>query len=107
MVGLSSGTGMSYALHRLKHSRADSLVRPDDLVGLTATVELQLSAGQRGRVRVEVKGSLVDYTAHTDEEIPLEQGERVLVIAMEGAAVRVVREDDAVRALPPSGGSAS
>ena len=104
-LGLASGSGMSYALHRLRHGRADSLVRADDLVGLSAKVDLPLSAGQRGRVRVRVKGTLVDYTAHTDELRELEAGEEVLIVGMEGAAVRVVRLDELSRALPDPAGT--
>ena len=45
----------------------DSLMKPEDLIGLCATVELPFNAESRGKIRVEVKGSLVDLVARTED----------------------------------------
>ena len=61
----------------------DSLMKPEDLIGLCATVELPFDADSRGKVRVEVKGSMVDLFALTDDPEGFQVGDRVLIIQMQ------------------------
>jgi membrane protein implicated in regulation of membrane protease activity len=60
----------------------DSLMRPEDLIGLCGTVELPFDADSKGKVRVEVKGSMVDLVALTDDQQGFLLGDRVLIIQM-------------------------
>ncbi|MBW4535391.1 MAG: NfeD family protein [Pleurocapsa minor HA4230-MV1] len=69
----------------------DSLMKPEDLIGLWAIVELPFDAQSKGKVRVEVKGSIVDLVALTDDQQEFLQGDRVLIIQMQGNRVWVTR----------------
>lgn len=69
----------------------DSLMKPEDLIGLWAIVELPFDAQSKGKVRVEVKGSIVDLVALTDDQQGFLQGDRVLIIQMQGNRVWVTR----------------
>lgn len=69
----------------------DSLMKPEDLIGLCATVELPFSDETRGKVRVEVKGSMVDLVALTDDREEFQIGDRVLIIQMQNNRVWVTR----------------
>ncbi|MEO1692889.1 MAG: NfeD family protein [Cyanobacteria bacterium J06631_6] len=69
----------------------DSLMKPEDLIGLCATVELPFNASSRGKVRVEVKGSMVDFAALTDDQEGFEIGDRVLIVQMQNNRVWVTR----------------
>lgn len=69
----------------------DSLMKPEDLIGLWGMVELPFDAQSKGKVRVEVKGSIVDLVALTDDQQEFSQGDRVLIIQMQGNRVWVTR----------------
>ncbi len=71
----------------------DSLMKPEDLVGLCAIVELPFDANSKGKVRVDVKGSMVDLIALTDDRQGFKVGDRVLIIQMQNNKVWVVRND--------------
>mgnify|MGYP001822547783 CR=1 FL=1 len=71
----------------------DSLMKPEDLVGLCAMVELPFDADSKGKVRVDVKGSMVDLIALTDDRQGFQVGDRVLIIQMQNNKVWVVRND--------------
>ncbi|MBW4592252.1 MAG: NfeD family protein [Brasilonema angustatum HA4187-MV1] len=68
----------------------DSLVRSDNIIGCFGTVEIPLNDNSPGKVRVNLKGSLVDFVAFTDETQQLHQGDRVVVVSMKGNKVWVV-----------------
>jgi membrane protein implicated in regulation of membrane protease activity len=69
----------------------DSLMKPEDLIGLWGIVELPFDADSKGKVRVEVKGSIVDLVALTDDQQEFLLGDRVLIIQMQGNRVWVTR----------------
>ncbi|WP_019504857.1 NfeD family protein [Pleurocapsa sp. PCC 7319] len=71
----------------------DSLMKPEDLVGLCGIVELPFDADSKGKVRVEVKGTMVDLVALTDDRQGFQVGDRVLIIQMQGNKVWVARHD--------------
>ncbi|MDJ0588870.1 MAG: NfeD family protein [Pleurocapsa sp. MO_226.B13] len=71
----------------------DSLMKPEDLVGLCGIVELPFDADSKGKVRVDVRGSMVDLLALTEDKQGLQVGDRVLIIQMQGNKVWVTRHD--------------
>lgn len=103
LFGGTVGTSIVWTLRKLRRSEADSMIRPSDLIGVSGTVEIPFGGGRRGRVRVRVKGTLVDYTAVTDEERTLAAGETVVIAGVEPTGIRVVSE----RALTERGGKAA
>jgi hypothetical protein len=71
----------------------DSLIRPEDIVGLYGTVEIPFDNNSKGKVRVNLKGSMVDLFAVTDESTHFNVSDRVFIIQMKGNKVWVVGED--------------
>lgn len=69
----------------------DSLMKPEDLVGLCGVVELPFDMGSKGKIRVDVKGSMVDLMALTDDSQGFQVGDRVLIIQMQNNKVWVTR----------------
>lgn len=67
----------------------DSLMKPEDLIGLCGIVELPFDSDSKGKVRVNVKGSMVDLIAVTDDSSRLQVGDRVLIIQMQDNKVWV------------------
>ena len=68
-------------------------MKPEDLIGLCATVELPFDGDSKGKVRVNVKGSMVDLIAITDDPSRFQVGDRVLIIQMEDKKVWVTRHN--------------
>ncbi|MEM8672962.1 MAG: NfeD-like protein [Cyanobacteria bacterium P01_G01_bin.67] len=67
----------------------DSLMKPEDLVGLCGIVELPFDRDCKGKVRVNVKGSMVDLIAVTDDVSGFKVGDHVLIIQMQDNKVWV------------------
>ncbi len=82
-MGILCGSLVAGSLRLLQKRHTDSLVRSDDLVGAMGTVEVPFDNHSRGKVRLLVKGSLIDMLASTDEARPFKQGDRVLVVGLD------------------------
>ena len=90
LMGLFLGTAIASTLVALHLRQVDSLVRLTDLAGLMGVVELPFDPQSKGKVRVNVRGTLVDFVARTDEETMFEQGDRVLIVGSENNRLWVV-----------------
>lgn len=92
-VGLSVGTAMAWIMRILPARQVDSLIRTQDLVGLIGTVVIPFDASCKGKIRVSVKGVVVDFPAFTTEESKgFMKGEPVLIVGIENNKVWVVSE---------------
>lgn len=92
-MGLFCGTAMSGLLLYLQHQQTDSLISHDDLVGLAGTVEIPFDAQSRGKVRLKVKGSILEVVAFTDGNGSFRPGEQVVVVGTQENRVWVVSSD--------------
>lgn len=93
LVGLSIGFLAAAVLQALRRQRVNSLIQPQDWVGAKGTVELPFDAQSRGKVRLQLKGSLVDVIAFTNDTKPLNVGESIVVIGSENNRVWVVSDE--------------
>lgn len=93
LMGLACGALVAGSLRLLRRRKSDSLVRSADLVGSTGTVELPFDKASRGKVRLRVKGNLIDSIAYTDENRAFQRGDRVLVVSTEQNRLWVVSAD--------------
>ena len=89
VAGASSGVFAVSVLRRLLTRSATSNVKSNDVVGKMGRVVVALAAQRPGKIRVEIKGSVVDYVARADE--PLDEGESIIVEQSDGAEVLVSR----------------
>lgn len=92
-IGIVCGSMMAWSLRILGGNQTNSFVRSDDLVGSVGQVEIPFDANSRGKVRLNVKGSTVAYSAYTEESSGFQQGDQVLVVGMENNRVWVVAVD--------------
>jgi membrane protein implicated in regulation of membrane protease activity len=83
-TGLALGTGAALVFRRLREQTVTSALGPDELVGLEAKVLLQVGSSQMGKVRLQLRGMIVDRLAFTEGEGVIARGERALVIAVRG-----------------------
>ena len=94
LMGVFLGTAIASTLVALHIRQVDSLVRSTDLAGLIGVVELPFDAHSKGKIRVDVRGNLVDFVARTDEQAHMfEQGDRVLIVGSEHNRLWVVSTD--------------
>jgi len=93
VMGLGLGTLVAGSLRLLQQQKSDSLVRSDDLIGLTGIVELPFDRTSRGKIRLQVKGSMIDSIAYTEDQRPFNLGDRVLVVSTEQNRLWVVSAD--------------
>lgn len=86
---------LSLLLRRWAHCRPeDSLVRQQDLIGLSGQVLLGCSHEQRGVVRLRVRGSWIDARAYGADARPLLRGDRALVLLHQDGHLWVTRLAD-------------
>ena len=93
-VGLICGVLVVWLIYiQRRHREVDSLVRTNHVVGRFGTVEIPFDCSSQGKVRVNVKGSLIDFIAFTDDNQEFSTSDRVLVVGMKGNKVWVVSEN--------------
>src|SRR5690606_593626 len=90
-TGFGIGFTVAYTLHRLKREQVDSSLRLRSLIGEEAGVVLPVDAEHRGKIRIERPDRRIELVAKTDEKEPLQRGDRVIVIQMDGDTAHVVR----------------
>jgi membrane-bound ClpP family serine protease len=92
-VGIICGILIVLSIYlKRRNTEIDSLVRPQDLIGISGVVEIPFDRHSRGKVRVNVKSSLIDFIALTDDPKGFQTGDRVLVIEMKGDRIWVVAD---------------
>lgn len=92
-MGLICGTSIVTVLRTLQSNQANSLVESDDLAGLIGTVEIPFDNQSKGKIRINIKGSMIDLIAITEESKLFTRGEQVLVIGRENNKVWVVSQN--------------
>ncbi|GGA16199.1 NfeD-like protein [Okeania sp. KiyG1] len=93
IVGILCGTIMAWVLYNLKNRQADSLVRSGDLAGLSGIVEIPFDKNSRGKIRLNVKNSVLELMAFTEESREFTRGEKAFIVGIENNRVWVVSED--------------
>ncbi len=70
----------------------NSLVSPQDFLGLVCTVEIPFDNHSKGKVSLYVKGSNLQLIARTEESKEFTKGEKVLIVGTENNQVWVVSQ---------------
>jgi membrane protein implicated in regulation of membrane protease activity len=93
-IGIICGLAIVLLLYIGRRNKvANSLVRPHQILGLYGTVEIPFDAKSKGKVRVNIKGSFVEFIAFTDEPQQFNKGDRVFIVEMKGNKVWVVAKN--------------
>ena len=87
-LGLFSGWLASWTFLKLSRSTPNSGAQAFELVGQVGKVMLPLNEEGRAKVRLRVRGQIVDYVATTDDA-QLDPGSSVLVEEIRGNSVHV------------------
>jgi hypothetical protein len=76
-----------------RKEEVDSLIRPSNIVGLFGTVEIPFDQNSKGKIRVNLKGSIVDFVALTDRPIAFKRGDKAFIVEMKNNRIWVVSAD--------------
>ncbi len=87
--GFGSGIFAVTVIRRLLTRGASSNVKRGDVIGRMGRVIVPVATPGRGKVRIEVKGSVVDYVARSGEA--LNEGDSVIVEEYEDSEIVVSR----------------
>jgi membrane protein implicated in regulation of membrane protease activity len=90
ITGAIAGTATHVIMRSMRKREADSGIKEEHLVGKEGRVLVGVTPGSVGKIRMEVKGELVDLAAFTEEGLPLMPGDRALVVSIEGGKANVV-----------------
>ena len=89
-AGVSSGLFATLAFRAVGRASISTTGTASDAVGQIGKVLVAVSPGRVGQVRIELRGTSVDFLATTDEE-EIGRGEHVLVEEVRGSVVHVAR----------------
>lgn len=92
-MGLGMGAIAASLLLAMHRRQVNSLTQPEELVGVLGSVEVPFDQNSRGKVRIQLKGSIMEFSAFTNDPKPLKVGEQVVVISMENNRVWVVSDE--------------
>lgn len=87
--GLGFGLLVTWVLGRLQRDGSAGLASVGTGRGRVGRIVLAIGEGGRGKVRIEIKGAMVDLVARADA--PLEAGAEVVVTEIEGTEAHVER----------------
>jgi membrane protein implicated in regulation of membrane protease activity len=93
VVGVFCGTSMVWVLRNLRRHQADSLIHPHDLMGVSGKVTIPFDSQSRGKVQLNLKGSMIDYVAFTEDPKGFQKGDRVFVVGLKNNQLWVVPDD--------------
>ncbi|GFE70177.1 NfeD family protein [Chroococcus sp. FPU101] len=74
----------------IQMNRSNSLISPEQLIGLSGVVEIPFDHNTKGKIRVKVKGALVDIVALSSLEHHFKVCEEVIIIEANENKVQVV-----------------
>lgn len=96
VMGLVCGMSITWALDRLKRNQRGSLIQADFLLGQEGMVRTAIHGQVPGKVRLLLSGRAVDYIAVSDATQRIEAAESVVVVAIEGAKLRVLPKSELI-----------
>jgi membrane protein implicated in regulation of membrane protease activity len=80
MTGAVIGFAAAFVIQRLKRQEVGAGVTEEDFKGMEGVLLLPLPPGGKGKVRLEVKGQMVDVIARCDDPQEIAKGSRVMII---------------------------
>lgn len=98
-TGFVCGFAVATLMRFLKKTQADSGVGSGDMVGAEGRVLLPIRIGETGKVRVQIKGDLIDLLALVDGDTPLEPGIDVIIVGFKDNTATVIPKEQLVARL--------
>lgn len=97
ITGFLTGTVVHTLITWIKRHLKDSSVEEKDLVGVHGKVLVPARGADPGKIRIEVKGDIIDLLAVSDDGRDIDAGSEIFVVAVEGNHARIARQEDLLR----------
>ena len=94
MTGLITGYGAAGVIRWLSRDTSGTAATSADYVGKSVRVVVPVKAGHTGKVRLELKGQLVDVLAFADDDENFASKDEAMIIEMDGTRARIARADE-------------
>lgn len=94
VTGVIVGLAVSYVMHLAKKMQTEDVTQSADFLGREATVIVPIRPHLEGKIRVEVKGQLIELLALPFEEREIAREEIVVIVSMDNDRARVIPRDD-------------
>ncbi|MDI9639468.1 NfeD family protein [Kamptonema cortianum] len=93
-VGFVGGTAAAWIMRWASKNETDSSVGERDLMGVAGKVLVRAGEGNPAKIRVEVKGDIIDLLAKSHDGSPIEKDEDVVVVGIEGNQAIIAKSND-------------
>lgn len=94
VTGVLAGFAVHYIVMFLKRALKDSHVGEKDMVGTHGRVLVSTRGQEPGKIRIELKGDIIDLLAISDDGKDIEAGADVFVVGIDGQRARIARQED-------------
>lgn len=94
-----TGTAVHFLITLIKRHLHDSSIAEKDMVGVAGRVLVPARGQDPGKVRIELKGDIIDLLAVSDDGKDIEAGSEVFVVALDGQRARIARQEDLLNDL--------
>jgi len=94
MTGLVTGYGAAGVIRWLSRDTSGGAPGAKDYVGKSVRVVVPVQGGHTGKVRLQLKGQLVDVLAFADEDEDFASKDEAMIIEMDGTRARIARVDE-------------
>jgi len=94
MTGLVTGYGAAGVIRWLSRDTSGVAATSSDYVGKSVRVVVPVQAGHTGKVRLQLKGQLVDVLAFADDDENFASKDEAMIIEMDGTRARIARVDE-------------
>lgn len=88
--GVVMGLAAAYSMRLLKTNEISDAAKASDMLGVEAKVTVGGREGQPGKVRMTIKGDIIDMLALREDGLELNPGDEVYVVGVEENRVKVV-----------------
>ncbi len=92
--GLVIGLLASFLMRVAKRLEVDSGARTQDFLGAVGKVVVAIRPGQEGKIRVTMKGDILELLALPNEHETLEIGSEVIIVSMENDRALVISRSE-------------
>jgi membrane protein implicated in regulation of membrane protease activity len=93
-IGIFSGALIVWFIYFWRRREiVDSSIKAEDFIGIYGTVEIPFDRNSKGKIRVNLKNSMLDVVALTEESRQFNPGDRVFIIQTQGNKVLVIGQE--------------
>jgi len=93
-TGMTTGYGAAGVIRWLSRETSGNAPTSADYVGKSVRVVVPVEGGNTGKVRLQLKGQLVDVLAFADDDEDFASKDEAMIIEMDGTRARIARVDE-------------